>query len=174
MHASLWNRWIQDMRMACVGQSAVARIPVLLVLAYWGLRHMLDPEYTTLFAGINLGIHEAGHEVFRGAGEFLLAAGGTILQCMAPLAAAGVFFRQKDYFAVSFALFWLADNLFSVAQYMGDARALNLPRVSMERTIGWANGDPSGHDWHYMLRELGLLSADRVLAGALRLGACAL
>ena len=57
--------------------------------------------YSSIFDGINLVIHEAGHLAFSYFGELLEIAGGTILQLMAPIVAAFAFYRQKDYFAVT-------------------------------------------------------------------------
>jgi hypothetical protein len=77
-----------------------------------------------------------------------------------------MFARQRDYFAISFALGWLATNLFDVALYVGDARARVLPLV----TVG---GGEAQHDWSYLLGELGILHWDRGIELVLRFTAAA-
>ena len=149
----------------CKGRFWPGRALLLLFCIYLGVRFTLNPAYHSIFSGINLGIHEAGHPLFSYFGRFLHAAGGTILQLAAPLAAIGLFLRQRDFFAVTAAGFWLATNLYGVSVYMADARALALPLV----TIGGGGGLVTEmHDWHFMFSRLGLLSYDTVIAGAVR------
>ncbi len=143
------------------GRNGWVRLPLLAWFA-WILRgHLHDPDYQSLFGGLDLAIHEAGHLVFGWLGEFLGVAGGTILQLAAPLITAEVFRRQRDCFAIAVAGCWLAINLFDVARYAGDARAQELPLVSP------TSGDPI-HDWNFMLGRLGLLRHDAVIAGGIR------
>lgn len=141
-------------------------IPRALLLAYFayvGVRHLREEEYGSLFGGINLAIHEAGHLVFGFLGEWVMVAGGTILQCAVPLVATWLLLRQGDWFALPVGGFWEATNLYNVATYMGDARAQVLPLV----TIG--GGEPTvAHDWTYLLESVGLLDHDTQLATALR------
>ena len=61
---------------------------------------------------------------------------------------------------------WLGDNLYGVATYMADARALELPLV----TIGPEGGDVE-HDWNYLLDSVGLLQHDTQLAALVRVSA---
>jgi hypothetical protein len=56
------------------------------------------------------------------------------------------------------ALFWVAQNLFNIAVYVGDARAQLLPLVG-----------GGIHDWAYMLGRMGLLQSDGTIAKLLRL-----
>lgn len=155
---------LEDAREWCGGRLWWWRAPLLLWMAYVGVRHLADPLYTSLFGGLNLGIHEAGHLVLGWAPQFLMALGGTLFQCAAPVVSAWLFLRQPDYFAVPFCGAWLSDNLFGVATYMGDARALELPLVSV-------GGGSADHDWNYMLEVLGLLSLDTALAFLVRVAA---
>ncbi len=148
----------------CEGRSWLWRAPLLLYLAYVGVRHLGDPEYTSLFGGINLGIHEAGHVVLSFAGQWVMVLGGTLFQLAAPLVAAFLFLRQPDYFAVPVCGAWFSTNLYNVATYMADARALELPLV----TLGPEGGDVE-HDWNYLLDSVGLLHYDTTLAGLVRL-----
>ena len=56
------------------------RIPQLIPFAWIFYRHLVDSEYESIFAGINLAIHEGGHLFFMWFGSDLLTvAGGTVL-----------------------------------------------------------------------------------------------
>lgn len=151
---SAWQHW-------CEHHSPWPRLPVLVLLFYWAVRSILDPQYYSVFDGINLGIHEIGHVVFTGAGELMHFLGGTLLQCAAPVAAGVMLWRQHDWFGMAFAGTWLGTNLHGVAIYMGDARAQSLPLVSL------GTGEAM-HDWAYLLGRFGLLQQDRFLAGCVR------
>jgi hypothetical protein len=140
------------------------RLPLVVWLANILRQHLRDRDYVSLFGGLNLGIHELGHFVFAPLGEFMGVAGGSLLQCLAPVVAAWSFWRQEDFFGISVAWFWLGINLFEVARYAGDARAQLLPLVSP------VSGDPI-HDWNYLLGTLGLLRQDQAIAGLFRASA---
>jgi hypothetical protein len=149
----------------CTGRAWAPRAPLVLWLAWIGAHHVLDSDYTSLFGALDLGIHEAGHLLFGVfGGDFLTVAGGTLLQCAAPILAALMFVRQPDYFAAAFCGGWLSMNLYNVATYMADARELDLPLV----TVGGGDSEV-GHDWNYMLAALHLLDFDTTLAAFLRL-----
>ncbi len=158
-------RWLARTRADALdwarGRNGWVRLPLLLWFGYILVRHLRDRRYDSLFGGLNLGIHELGHLVFAPFGQFLGIAGGTILQLAAPLVAAALFRRQRDWFAVAVASCWLSTNLFGVARYAGDARARLLPLVSP------TSGDPI-HDWGFMLGRLGLLPRDTAIADGLR------
>ena len=160
-----WGEWRAEVEEWCAGRSWLVRGPVLVWLAWVGVRHLGDPLYTSLFGPLNLALHEGGHLLFGYLpGQFLAVAGGTLLQLAAPVLSAGMFLRQPDYFAISVCGAWLATNLYNVAAYMADARALELPLV----TVG--DGEcVICHDWAYMLGQVGLLSLDTTLAGLVRL-----
>ena len=113
---------------------------MLAYLAYVSLRSLNDYEYWTIFAGITLGVHEAGHVIFAPFGELLMVAGGSITQLAIPVIVAMLFLRQREYFGVSVALAWLSMSLANLATYVGDARSQDLPLVSI------GSGDPI-HDW---------------------------
>jgi hypothetical protein len=147
----------------CEGRSAVVRLPLLVWLGYVGLRHLGDADYQSLFAGLNLGIHEGGHLLLSWQPfDFLTVAGGTLLQLAAPVISGVMFARQPDYFACAFCGGWLSMNLYNVATYMADARELDLPLVN----VGGGEGD---HDWNYMLATVGLLDWDTRLAALVRI-----
>jgi hypothetical protein len=125
------------------------------------VRSLSDYEYWTIFAGITLGVHEAGHIVFGPFGELMAVAGGSIMQLVAPVIVSVLFLRQREYFGISVALAWLSMSLSNLATYIGDARAQDLPLVSV------GNGDPI-HDWHYLLGHFGMLAQDHALARCAR------
>jgi hypothetical protein len=147
------RRLREDAEEWCHGRRWAYRIPVWLLLAYFGVLQAIRPESWTPFSGINLPIHEGGHLLFRVFGDGVLhAAGGTFLQLLAPIGAAVVFFRQRDYFAIAFGLGWLSTNLVGTGVYMADALALQLPLVTAE-----GGGGDIIHDWEYLFSQLGLL-----------------
>ncbi len=143
------------------GRFAVLYAIPLLAMGYFAVRYSLDATYVSVFDGINLAIHEAGHLLFRFFGTFIMIAGGTALQLMAPLGCCVYFYRRPDYFGVAFSGFWLAANCYHVATYVADARAQILPLV----TVG---GGVPIHDWNYLLSTLGLLDLDGTLAWMIR------
>jgi hypothetical protein len=134
----------------CEGRSWAWRAPILAYLAYAGVRHLADPLYASLFGGINLGIHELGHMALSFAGQWVMVLGGSLFQLAAPLVAAFLLLRQPDYFALPVCGAWFSTNLYSVATYMADARALDLSLV----TVG-ADGGEVEHDWNYLLQFRG-------------------
>lgn len=137
------------------------RAVVLVWLAWTFIKSVAAAMPRTLFAGIDLGIHEAGHLLFAPFSHVLMVAGGTILQLLVPALVAIVFWRRSDWFAVCFAAAWFGINLVEVAIYIGDARAQVLPLV----TVG---GGEAAHDWAYLLGRMGCLGADRGIAACVR------
>lgn len=121
---------------------------------FWAL--LRDPMAWVLIDGLNLGIHELGHYAFYWLGEFASLIGGSLLEIIAPIGAAVMFYRQRDYFAIAVASCWLGTALFNVGSYAGDARAQDLPLVSP------TSSDPL-HDWFHILRRLDLLEHDHVI-----------
>jgi hypothetical protein len=121
-----------------------------------GIRHLADPLYNSWFGGITLGIHELGHLIFGLLGQWPGVAGGSFAQVAAPIAAGAILYRQRDSFGMTVAGAWLAFSLWSLATYVGDARAQELPLLGL-------TPDPI-HDWNWMLGRLGLLNWDKGLA----------
>jgi hypothetical protein len=160
----LSERWRDAAAWAAEGRAWPPRAALLAVLAYLGWHHLSDPEYGSIFSGITLGVHELGHLIFAPLGHWLGVAGGSITQVAAPLAVAYGFLRQRDYYAISVAGAWEGMSLSSLATYVADARAQELPLVSP------FSGDPE-HDWHYLLSSVGMLRQDTLFAGCIRLAA---
>jgi hypothetical protein len=163
-----WRRQLIDAREWCTGRLWWARLPLWLYLAYSLVRHATASEpYRSVFDGLNLGIHELGHVIFRPFGQFLTVAGGTIAQCMAPIISVLVFHRQRDWFGISVCVCWLATNLWGVSVYLGDARALELPLVAPGMGM-MPSGDGSIlHDWNHLLGITGLLRHAGLIAGTI-------
>jgi hypothetical protein len=142
----------------CVDRAAIPRIGMLVWLAAILVYLWQDPpqrglfDWPNLFSGLNLGIHELGHVLLAPAGMFLGILGGSLVQCLAPLAGMVSLHRQSDYFGLAVCGGWLSTNLFGVGTYMADARARALPLVSP------FSGHPL-HDWNWLLTRMGLLDA---------------
>jgi hypothetical protein len=114
----------------------------------------------------NLIFHEAGHVLFGVFGRFLTVLGGSLFQFALPLALAGVFLKQHDQFGAAVCTWWAGQNLVDLGPYIADARALRLVLLG-----GKTGAEVEGHDWEYLLTELGWLHLDRTLGlGAHRIG----
>ena len=116
-----------------------------------------------LMDGVFVPIHEGGHLLFRIFGEFLMIAGGTLLQLGVPFALATYFLFQRQAQGVAFCLFFFFEQFLPIATYMADARAQDLPLL----TIG--DGDYVIHDWNYLFSKLGVLQHDVQIAATFRL-----
>ena len=126
-------------------------------VAIWSL---CDPTHWSWLSSLILTTHELGHVVFAPFGEWMMVAGGTILQLLAPVAAYGVLRRQREPTALFVGGAWFVTSLTNVATYVGDARAQELPLVSL--------GDTAEHDWGYLLDHAHALAADTRIAHDLR------
>jgi hypothetical protein len=127
----------------------------ILLLAY-GAYYIARPGHYGLLDHVDLPIHETGHLVFGPLGEFAAALGGTLFQLIIPAAFVAYFWR-RDRFAAGVALWWVAQNLWNISVYVGDARAEELPLVG--------GGE---HDWAYLLGELGWLERDQAIGQLVR------
>jgi hypothetical protein len=107
-------------------------------------------------------IHEGGHLLFHYFGEFLGIAGGTLLQLGVPLMLATYFIFQRQIQGAAFCLFFFFEQFLPVATYMADARAQQLPLL----TVG--DADYVIHDWNYLFGKLGVLQHDTQIAMAMR------
>lgn len=112
---------------------------------------------------VNLVVHEAGHALFGWFGEALGLVGGTLFQLLVPLLLAAYFVVMRQTSGAAFCSFFFFENFLPIATYMADARAQELPLV----TVG--GGDYVEHDWFTMLSRVGLLQWDTRLALAVRL-----
>lgn len=107
-------------------------------------------------------IHEGGHLLFRFFGEFLNIAGGTFLQLLVPAALAFYFALRRQAQGTAFCAFFFFEQFLPIATYMADARAQDLPLL----TVG--DADYVIHDWNYLFGRLGVLDHDTQIAAAVR------
>jgi hypothetical protein len=108
-------------------------------------------------------IHEGGHLLFRFFGEFLAVAGGTLLQLGVPFMLATYFAFQRHVQGTAFCAFFFFEQFLPIATYMADARAQELPLL----TVG--DADYVIHDWNYLFGALGVLPHDTQIAWAMRM-----
>jgi hypothetical protein len=87
--------------------------------------------------------------------------GGSLMQLLIPLLCALTFLiKTRDPFAASVGLWWLGENFIDLAPYINDSRELKLILVG-----GVTGQDVEDyHDWEYILRNLGWLQYDHLLA----------
>lgn len=107
-------------------------------------------------------IHEGGHLLFSYFGEALHILGGTLLQLFTPLALATYFALRRQAQGTAFCSFFFFEQLLPTARYMADARAQELPLLTV--------GDPEfvEHDWFAMFSRWGVLHQDTQIAGVVR------
>ena len=148
----------------------LARAILLAGLAVWSWQFARVPMGVAVMDSWlhlpNLVFHEAGHVLFAFFGRFLTVLGGSLFQFALPLALAGVFLKQHDQFGAAVCTWWAGQNLLDLAPYIADARALQLVLLG-----GRTGAEVEGHDWEYLLGQLGWLRFDRTLGlAAHRLG----
>jgi hypothetical protein len=138
------------------------QIALLVVLVGWTVSFATTPLGPALMDTVwhlpDLVFHEAGHVLFMPFGQFITALGGSLFQCALPLALSGVFLRQANYFGAIVCVWWAGQNLVDIAPYIADARTLQLVLIG-----GRTAGEVEGHDWEYVLTQLGWLHLDRTL-----------
>jgi len=108
-------------------------------------------------------IHEGGHLLFRFFGEWIMVAGGTVLQLFVPVALAVYFAFRRQVPGTAFCAFFFFEQFLPIGIYMADARSQSLPLVTV--------GDPDlvVHDWFYLFSSVGVLQHDTQIGGAFRL-----
>jgi hypothetical protein len=107
-----------------------------------------------LIDNFNLVIHEAGHFFFMIFGNFIYAAGGTLMQIFFPLFLCWYFWSNNYRTGMQFSLLFLGQNFINISTYAADAQARKLPLLG---------GNFVKHDWHYLLTELGILQYDSLV-----------
>jgi len=144
----------------------IGRILVLLVMIIWGMKFIFS-SLASNYSGnsfmhlVNLPFHEAGHMLFRMFGQFMMMLGGSLTQLLVPFICLVAFLvKTRDTFAASVSLWWLGQSLIDLAPYINDARKLQL------MLLGGVTGRDveDFHDWEFILRNLGLLEYDHLLA----------
>lgn len=107
-------------------------------------------------------IQEAGHLLFGYFGLTVGVADGTILQLFVPFALGVYFFWERQAQGVAFCLFFFFEQFLPIATYMADARAQQLPLL----TIG--DSEYVIHDWNYLFTKMSVLSHDTEIANRVR------
>ncbi len=136
-----------------------AMIAFALFAAWYVGRPVLNPFHYVFLRDVILATHEAGHVLFMPFGEYVMVLGGTLFQVLFPVVFIAYFWRRNDRYAAAIVGLWLAFALTDAAVYIGDARTRQLPLLG---------GDPAGHDWTFLLVQVGLLERDRTIARAVR------
>jgi len=142
--------------------------PILLVASTFYVLFLLQAARGTgPFLMIDLvfvPIHEGGHLLFRFfGGEFIMVAGGTLLQLGVPIMLATYFVFHRQVQGATFCIFFFFEQLLPIATYMADARAQELPLL----TVG--DADYVIHDWNYLFGRLGVLEHDTQIAATARI-----
>ena len=134
------------------------RVALLGFFALWGL-YLIWLDHRTGEIGASfihrplLIFHEAGHVIFRLFGEWMMVAGGTLMQLIMPLVLAGaLLLKNRDPFGASIGLWFFGVSLLDVAPYVYDAKK---PVLTL---LGGQTGEEGGHDWIYLLSSMGLLA----------------
>lgn len=108
-------------------------------------------------------IHEGGHLLFRLFGEWIMVAGGTFLQLFVPFALAVYFAFRRQSQGTAFCAFFFFEQFLPIGIYMADARAQELPLL----TVG--DSEYVIHDWYYLFSHSGMLEHDTQIGGTLRI-----
>jgi hypothetical protein len=144
----------------------IGRILVLLAMTAWGMKFIFSSLMSNYSGNsfmhlVNLPFHEAGHMVFRIFGQFMMMLGGSLTQLLVPFICLVAFLvKTRDTFAASVSLWWLGQSLIDLAPYINDSRKLQL------MLLGSVTGRDveDFHDWEFILRNIGLLEYDHLLA----------
>jgi len=135
------------------------RIGLVAALAIWTVsfaRTPLSPDVNQSFLHLpNLVFHEAGHILFSPFGRFITVLGGSLMQCLIPIVAAIAFIKQEQPFSAAIMGWWAGQNLVDLAPYIADARALRMVLLG-----GRTGAEVEGHDWEYILTQLGVTHLD--------------
>lgn len=126
-----------------------------LLIAIYGIICVRDVTEYRFLDRVDLVAHEAGHLLFSYFGQFIMIAGGTIGQLFVPVAITIYFIARQEFYSSCVTIFWIGQNMFNISVYVKDARAMELPLV----TVG---GGDAMHDWNYMLSRLGILNLDQI------------
>lgn len=151
---SLENDWQPVPRSVLIIACALYGVFLLQLAHGSGLLLMIDL--------VLIPIHEGGHLFFQFFGEFLAVAGGTLMQLGVPFALAVYFFLQRQIQGTAFCLFVFFEQFLPIATYMADARAQELPLLSV------GDSDVVIHDWNYLFGKVGCLRHDIQIAHSVR------
>ena len=144
------------------GVTRWTRIALLAGLTIWTwqfARTPISPDAMDSWLHLpDLIFHEAGHFIFAMFGQFMTVLGGSLLQFLIPVIAAVAFLRQDppETFGAAVCTWWAGQNLVDLAPYIADSRALQMVLLG-----GKTGAEVEGHDWEFLLTQLGLLHLDQ-------------
>lgn len=120
------------------------------------------PSFFILIAqSLNFFLHEIAHLITAFLPHIFVALAGSLAEILLGLTLIITAFAVRSYYASVFCFLWFMLAMFSVADYIGDARSQSLPLVS------FGGGDPI-HDWNFILTQLNLLTHDTLIANLTR------
>jgi len=135
------------------------RLALVAGLAIWTIqfaRTPLSEDAMRSFLHLpDLVFHEAGHIIFSPFGRFMTVLGGSLLQVLIPVIAALAFLKQDEKFGAAICSWWAGQNFVDLAPYIADARRLRMVLLG-----GRTGAEVEGHDWEYILTQLGMLHLD--------------
>jgi len=138
------------------------RAALVLGLAYWTIQFARTPISSDAMNSFlhlpDLVFHEAGHIIFSPFGRFMTVLGGSLLQFLIPVIALVAFVKQEEPFGAAICAWWAGQNLVDLAPYIADARALRMVLLG-----GRTGAEVEGHDWEFILNQLGISQYDRSL-----------
>lgn len=108
---------------------------------------------------VNLLPHEAGHFFFRFFGEWMMYAGGSLMQLIFPGFFIVYCLTNSLRVPLQMSLGWLGQSFIDISVYAADAQTRSIPLIG---GIG-----PENHDWWNMLLMIGWLHHTPLVAGAL-------
>jgi hypothetical protein len=139
--------------------SRIAFVAGLALWTVWFARTPISDDAMESFLHLpDLVFHEAGHIIFSPFGRFMTVLGGSLLQLLIPVIAAVSFVRQEQMFGAAVCAWWTGQNLVDLAPYIADARSLKLTLIG-----GRTGAEVEGHDWEFILYQLGVAHHDRAL-----------
>ena len=143
-----------------VSTAALVGASIVIVLVLWAA-HTGD-RWVWILDNANLAFHEAGHPLAGLASGRLAVYGGTLGQLAFPVVTTIAFWVRRHPASFALCAVWTAQNLFNIAVYMADARAMQLPLVG--------GLDPAlAHDWNEIFARWGLLRSDTTIAFLVRM-----
>jgi len=149
---------LMELRLAALPIYVQPIIPAILALLLWtslfGMNNILGVPHAVL-SWASFFIHEGGHFYLVWAGRFLNILGGTLFELGVPAVLAACFCGLRHYRWSALFIAWLSVGLFNVAQYAGDAQAMELHLVGSGK---------EGHDWNNMLSMFNLLDATPIIS----------
>jgi hypothetical protein len=123
-------------------------------------RTFFNDGWVPLVDDANFAVHEAGHPLIGVVSGNLSVYGGTLTQLLFPAVCMFEFARRRWTVSAALCGIWFGQSLLSVARYLADARAMELPLKGFSEF--------ALHDWNVILSRWGLLTLDTTLANGLR------